>query len=303
MTSPLKSSSRRAFTLIELLVVIAIIAILAAILFPVFAQAKAAAKKTSDLSNQKQMATGSLIYSGDSDDIFVANGEGLARLNAKNDWDTMTPFTGQNNFYGTNYGAGVNAPLGFMDPNSVQNWGREMYPYIKSMDMLVSPGAQNDSNAAYAPVRTLPAGVTGTPGRTSYAMNGCVSSKSQTAVANPAEIIVFQSRATTTREAITSPRMNFFKDGWTGTNDADLGWMGFNFSKGGNYAFTDGHAKFKMRNAVKFRDFGYWEYVNVDGQWLPPTRKPGMRSDPTKGTNFWGDFGACDPGQTPQETP
>jgi len=48
----------RAFTLIELLVVIAIIAILAAILFPVFAQAKAAAKKSSDLSNHKQLALG-----------------------------------------------------------------------------------------------------------------------------------------------------------------------------------------------------------------------------------------------------
>lgn len=43
----------KAFTLIELLVVIAIIAILAAILFPVFAQAKAAAKKSSELSNSK----------------------------------------------------------------------------------------------------------------------------------------------------------------------------------------------------------------------------------------------------------
>ncbi len=45
---------KRAFTLIELLVVIAIIAILAALLFPVFAQAKAAAKKTVDISNFKQ---------------------------------------------------------------------------------------------------------------------------------------------------------------------------------------------------------------------------------------------------------
>jgi len=65
---------RRAFTLIELLVVIAIIAILAAILFPVFAQAKLAAKKSSSLSNIKQMALASIMYSNDFDDnipIFV----------------------------------------------------------------------------------------------------------------------------------------------------------------------------------------------------------------------------------------
>jgi prepilin-type N-terminal cleavage/methylation domain-containing protein len=68
---------RRAFTLIELLVVIAIIAILAAILFPVFAQAKLAAKKTSSLSNIKQMALASIMYGNDFDDnipIFV-NGD------------------------------------------------------------------------------------------------------------------------------------------------------------------------------------------------------------------------------------
>lgn len=60
----------KAFTLIELLVVIAIIAILAAILFPVFAQAKEAAKKTTCLSNKKQIATGALLYAGDYDDYF-----------------------------------------------------------------------------------------------------------------------------------------------------------------------------------------------------------------------------------------
>ena len=59
---------KKAFTLIELLVVIAIIAILAAILFPVFAQAKAAAKRTSDLSNVKNITLGTFIYAGDVDD-------------------------------------------------------------------------------------------------------------------------------------------------------------------------------------------------------------------------------------------
>jgi prepilin-type N-terminal cleavage/methylation domain-containing protein len=63
--------SNRAFTLIELLVVIAIIAILAAILFPVFAQAKLAAKKTVALSNAKQIATANMIYMGDYDDALI----------------------------------------------------------------------------------------------------------------------------------------------------------------------------------------------------------------------------------------
>lgn len=58
----------RAFTLIELLVVIAIIAILAAILFPVFAQARLAAKKTSSISNVKQLSLGMMMYATDHDD-------------------------------------------------------------------------------------------------------------------------------------------------------------------------------------------------------------------------------------------
>ena len=61
---------RRAFTLIELLVVIAIIAILAAILFPVFAQAKMAAKKTQTLAQFKQVGTAANIYITDADDVF-----------------------------------------------------------------------------------------------------------------------------------------------------------------------------------------------------------------------------------------
>lgn len=77
-----------AFTLIELLVVIAIIAILAAILFPVFAQAKAAAKKAADLSNTKQIILGVIMYAGDSDDVFPRS----TYLSGVNLWGWQTPF-------------------------------------------------------------------------------------------------------------------------------------------------------------------------------------------------------------------
>jgi prepilin-type N-terminal cleavage/methylation domain-containing protein len=70
-----------AFTLIELLVVIAIIAILAAILFPVFAQAKAAAKKATATSNAKQIVLAEIMYSNDYDDGVVPYFSGCAETN------------------------------------------------------------------------------------------------------------------------------------------------------------------------------------------------------------------------------
>src|SRR2546423_10792876 len=71
-TNPLKPGRReRGFTLIELLVVIAIIAILAAILFPVFARARAAARKTSCLSNVKQLTLAANMYKQDYDEAYA----------------------------------------------------------------------------------------------------------------------------------------------------------------------------------------------------------------------------------------
>lgn len=78
------------FTLIELLVVIAIIAILAAILFPVFAQAKASAKKTKSISNAKQIVLAALAYSGDYDDHVVPYFAGQEYVN--NVFDVTPPF-------------------------------------------------------------------------------------------------------------------------------------------------------------------------------------------------------------------
>ncbi len=89
----MRKHGSRAFTLIELLVVIAIIAILAAILFPVFAQAKTAAKKTSALSQVKQLGTGLQIYLGDNDDVMPYVGQGGTSSMYRSDyWVNLFPY-------------------------------------------------------------------------------------------------------------------------------------------------------------------------------------------------------------------
>lgn len=77
---------KKAFTLIELLVVIAIIAILAAILFPVFAQARVAAQKTVCLSNMKQLALGMTMYLGDNNDRFPSDAGAREDGQLDGDW-------------------------------------------------------------------------------------------------------------------------------------------------------------------------------------------------------------------------
>jgi prepilin-type N-terminal cleavage/methylation domain-containing protein len=110
---------KRAFTLIELLVVIAIIAILAAILFPVFAQAKVAAKGTASLSNVKQLNTSSIIYATDYDDkqMLVGFPDATATAYGIRPWTSiMMPYMKNLQILGDPLTTWVNP--GFADPNN-----------------------------------------------------------------------------------------------------------------------------------------------------------------------------------------
>jgi prepilin-type N-terminal cleavage/methylation domain-containing protein/prepilin-type processing-associated H-X9-DG protein len=88
-----------AFTLIELLVVIAIIAILAAILFPVFAQAKEAAKRTSCLSNTKQDGLALYMYTNDYDDMVPTPYEILSPVSLVDSWQLVSPYIKSQNLW------------------------------------------------------------------------------------------------------------------------------------------------------------------------------------------------------------
>jgi len=101
---------RRGFTLIELLVVIAIIAILAAILFPVFAQAREQARKASCLSSEKQIGIACMMYAQDYDETYVM----------VTDWNQRFPVSG-----------GVAMP---------DNWTFTTMPYVKDNYMMVEFG-------------------------------------------------------------------------------------------------------------------------------------------------------------------
>ncbi len=106
-----RRAAAQAFTLIELLVVIAIIAILAAILFPVFAQARAKARQAACLSNMKQLGLAIIQYTQDYDGVILPSARG-----------TGTP-----------------SPT-----NPLVSWPSLIYPYVKSQGVYVCPSANDD---------------------------------------------------------------------------------------------------------------------------------------------------------------
>ena len=117
---------RHGFTLIELLVVIAIIAILAAILFPVFARAREKARAASCLSNCKQLGLGLMMYCQDNDEYYT-----------------------------------INEPHGANDV-AAKWWCSRIYPYVKNKQIWACPSAPSVVSYYYAdgslPARTIPHG-------------------------------------------------------------------------------------------------------------------------------------------------
>ncbi|MFN3683463.1 MAG: prepilin-type N-terminal cleavage/methylation domain-containing protein [Fimbriimonadaceae bacterium] len=219
----------RAFTLIELLVVIAIIAILAAILFPVFAQAKMSAKRTQDLSNVKQLNLGVQMYAGDFDDTYPFCWG----------WDSeWRPWTVQINPYVNNFDI-------YKSP--VDNWDRG----------ATEPGGTFcDANrrpprlATYSMNFTWPANGWGWDG------NALQNQMSPTSNMGGASTTNVPSPATT---ILLAPRPNwyhFYCQGWA--TEVFFNYGEFNMQGGGarmfnggtNYAFCDGHAKYYKKEAT-----------------------------------------------------
>jgi prepilin-type N-terminal cleavage/methylation domain-containing protein/prepilin-type processing-associated H-X9-DG protein len=213
------SHRRNAFTLIELLVVIAIIAILAAILFPVFAQAREQARKTVCLSNLKQTGLGLLMYTQDYDETFVP-------------WHT-----GTNPSDGSGYLGGTVAGPPFIDSENFDlSWDRVIQPYVKN-DVLT--GCPSDlSNKGF------PAGEAGGYAIRSYAVPGnmgggwCPNTPppAQAGVPLPAITLYLMERDNC---ASGNSRHDW---NWCSVTDAEseLAWR-HNMQQ--NFLYADGHAK------------------------------------------------------------
>lgn len=123
-----------AFTLIELLVVIAIIAILAAILFPVFAQAKVAAKKSVAISNAKQQGLGLVMYVGDYEDTYPRNDDCVLNSSLNPKFRAAS--------YNTSAGVGCTGPY----YNRLNNfsWQKWIMPYVKNTEVFFDPLRNKD---------------------------------------------------------------------------------------------------------------------------------------------------------------
>jgi hypothetical protein len=269
MTQRRDKALHQGFTLIELLVVIAIIAILAAILFPVFAQAKLAAKKTSDLSNMKQIGTSLMIYLSDNDDYFpLASFDSVPFVQADSyRWSSVQcigPYVKNLQIFTT-----PGDPNSFSLPTSMV-----LNPTTRKAQAANNSYMANAMSTAYFAGGYFPPTVTVSNAKGVFApgpyYTGDLSettSASQTSIAYGAEVIMFAGGAVqnmgqtyvgctgsngpnteVTRcgyEELIAPydALNLALGTYYGIPDATLKNAWGKFSGGGNYAFTDSHAK------------------------------------------------------------
>jgi prepilin-type N-terminal cleavage/methylation domain-containing protein/prepilin-type processing-associated H-X9-DG protein len=269
MTQRREKATPQGFTLIELLVVIAIIAVLAAILFPVFAQAKLAAKKTADLSNMKQTSTALLIYLGDSDDIFpLASFDSIPFNQATSyRWSStlcVGPYAKNTQLFTT-----PGDPTSFQLPTAMV-----LNPVERKARAANNSFMANALSALYFVPGYFPATVTAANSRGIFGAGpyytGDLSetnSASQTAIQNVSEVILFSGGAVqnmgqlyigctgsagpnteVTRcgyEELLAPYdlLNLTLGTYYGIDDPVLKSAWTKFSGGSNFAFSDGHAK------------------------------------------------------------
>ena len=212
---------KRAFTLIELLVVIAIIAILAAILFPVFAQAKEAAKKTVCLAQNKQIGTATALYLGDNDDSFP-----------QVSW--LDEVNGTYVQYYWWYSLTYVAPSTILDKK-----GGVLQPYMKSVAIQNCPSLASDVIEFQSAV----AGVASASAATSYAPNAAVQgTPSATAWERPAESILIADAAQAVGGKVyTLPYIQYF----SGDVTMNPAYLQARHNDVANFAWVDGHASGK----------------------------------------------------------
>ncbi|MBB6052570.1 prepilin-type N-terminal cleavage/methylation domain-containing protein [Armatimonas rosea] len=246
---------RNAFTLIELLVVIAIIAILAAILFPVFAQARAKARQVSCLSNLKQVGTGLMMYTQDYDETLPGN----STLGTNGITDARWPAPAV-----SAHSAGLSEPLGWMQPFNAANpgthriWARDVQPYVKNLQIFHCPETKlRSSEAAGCTPSANTCEVTGVAGagNGNIHLNGIAASKSLAAIPAPADIIFAHEVRNYNRVAQEKPRGILVGSEVQYTGFANAFYDSLH-NGGANLLFCDGHAKWQKRSSIRFAQFG-----------------------------------------------